>query len=141
MKRSAPLQRRAPLRRLQSLRTKRKTKYRQRQRDTDYMAWVRRQPCSAKGMGTCSGRVEADHTGKRGVGQKADDRTCIPLCHKHHVQRTSFSGPFRSWNQEAMRVWLAVTLLQIKVRRTDHIANLRLRRLPPSDLTVEEDGL
>lgn len=110
------MQRRAPLRRLQSLRTKRKTKYRQRQRDTDYMAWVRRQPCAAKGMGVCSGRMEADHTGPRGLNQKADDRTCIPLCHKHHVQRTSFSGPFRSWSQTAMRCWLELLVMTTRAR-------------------------
>jgi hypothetical protein len=90
---------------------KRKSKYRRRPRDLKYMEWVRQQPCAARELTEglahdCYGPVEADHAGLRPVGQKADDRTCIPLCTFHHEKRASFHGLFRSWNQEKMRAWL-----------------------------------
>jgi hypothetical protein len=71
------------------------------------MTWIRSLPCAARGLGLCQGTVEADHAGRRGLGQKADDRTCIPLCQWHHAQRGSFHGPFRQWDQAEMRSWLA----------------------------------
>ena len=95
---------------------KRKSTYRRRPRDWEYMAWVREQRCAAHDLGPCQGWVEADHAGRRGMRQKADDRTCIPLCQGHHAQRDSFAGPFRTWDQARMRSWLAgmVTLYQTK---------------------------
>lgn len=101
-----PLRRRNPLR----LRQKRISKYRARARDFEYMAWIRRQPCAVRAehrlTSPCAGRMEADHAGLRAMGQKADDRTCIPLCHKHHVQRTSMSGVFATFTKTTMRAWL-----------------------------------
>jgi hypothetical protein len=82
------------------------SKYRARDRDVSYMLWIKQQVCCARGLSGCDGAIEADHAGRRGVGRKADDRTCISLCTLHHVQRGSFSGPFRTWNQAMMRVWL-----------------------------------
>jgi hypothetical protein len=70
------------------------------------MTWIRAQLCAARWMGGCDGRIEADHAGERAVGRKAEDATCIPLCHTHHVQRGSFSGPFRAWDRAGMRQWL-----------------------------------
>ncbi len=29
-------------------------------------------------------RTEAAHTGPRGISQKSDDKTCVPLCAEHH---------------------------------------------------------
>lgn len=75
------------------------------------MLWVRKLPCAARAVDPgCNGHVQADHAGRRGLGQKADDRTCIPLCAKHHTQRASFHGPFRSWSQADMRLWLATVI-------------------------------
>jgi hypothetical protein len=51
------------------------------ERDPQYRAWIRSQPCAA--CGTHIG-VEAAHTGPHGLGQKASDYTCIPLCYEHH---------------------------------------------------------
>ncbi len=34
-------------------------------------------------------RTEAAHTGPRGISQKSDDRTCIPLCAEHHREGRS----------------------------------------------------
>lgn len=80
-----------------------RSRYRQRERHTAYMLWVKRQPCLMRGVwGSCEGRVEADHAGRRPKGQKAHDSTCIPLCHRHH-QASRFP---RSWTQEQRRAWL-----------------------------------
>ncbi len=89
----------------------RTSKYKRRPRDLKYMAWIRRQPCAARELTEglahdCDGPVEADHAGRRPVGQKADDRTCIPLCSHHHAMRGSFHGIFGSWDQATMRAWL-----------------------------------
>lgn len=49
--------------------------------DEAYLAWIRKLPC------ICCGTlrfVEAAHVGRRGLGQKCDDRESLPLCAKHH---------------------------------------------------------
>ena len=106
MKRT-PLKRKTPLRRKTWMRARGKTSYARRPRDLVFMRWARRQPCAARELGGCSGHVQADHAGHRGLGQKAVDRSCIALCETHHLQRATFSGPFKSWNQAQMREWLA----------------------------------
>jgi hypothetical protein len=51
------------------------------ERNPDYLRFIRRLPCAV----CCSMRnIEAAHFGPRGLGQKADDRQTLPLCHKHH---------------------------------------------------------
>lgn len=103
----SPIPRKTPLVRSPMRRSGRKSKYKRRHRNWDYMAFVRRQPCAARSLdGACDGRVQADHAGRRGMGQKADDRTCIPLCRRHHQCRGDFAGPFKGWNQDQMRQWL-----------------------------------
>ena len=95
MKRS-PLQRRTPLKRSPiGARSRRdrtepraRSAYRDRERFPDYMLWVKTRPCLMRGVwGSCSGAVEADHAGPRGLSHKAHDSTCIPLCTKHHMSR------------------------------------------------------
>jgi hypothetical protein len=54
----------------------------------------------------CQGRLDPDHAGRRGYGQKAPDRTCIPLCRRHHRERDAFAGTFRTFDHGAMRFWL-----------------------------------
>jgi hypothetical protein len=67
------------------------------------MLWVKGQPCLMRGVwDRCSGPVEADHAGRRGIGQKAHDSTCIPLCHRHH-QASRFP---LDWSQAQRRAWL-----------------------------------
>lgn len=132
MKRAA-LTRKTPLRRKTRIKSRGDNGYRNRTRDWAFMAWVRRQPCSARNIlvsypsmrthhlvtgvpvgeeilvpsTPCSGRVEADHAGKKPAGwRKAPDRTCIPMCKKHHRERETFSGMFRHWDKESMRRWL-----------------------------------
>lgn len=117
MKRTA-LKRKTPLRRKAPMRNKRTSTYAQRPRDLDYMAWIRTRVCTVgvairvlkdklplELMTPCFGRIEADHVGERPMGQKADDRTTVPLCQGHHLQRTTFSGFFKNWTREGMREW------------------------------------
>ena len=51
-------------------------------RDENYRRWIRSWPCIV-----CATRraIEAAHTGPHGVGQKASDLSCIPLCQQHHA--------------------------------------------------------
>lgn len=121
MKRTS-LARKTPLRRKTRLRARGDTAYRRRERDLDYMRWVITLPCAARRLperDPCSGRVEADHAGRRpGVGMKAADRTCIPLCSKHHRHRDNFHGMFRTWTGAQMRVWLD-SVIQLTQRGHD----------------------
>jgi hypothetical protein len=128
MNRSSSLARRTPLRATKTLRrsrfmrSHRKSKYARRPRDFVFMSWVRTRPCvvsvlapflflstpeqAAKFKATpCSGHVEADHAGDRGIGQKADDSTCIPMCSSHHAQRHAHSGIFFQFTQLELRAW------------------------------------
>jgi hypothetical protein len=50
-------------------------------RHSDYLRFVRRQPCL---ICAATYGVESAHTGGRGLGQKADDRFALPLCLHHH---------------------------------------------------------
>ena len=97
------------MRRRARLRPVSKTKkYRRRSRRMDFMAYILFQPCvlqDASGAGKCWGRVQADHAGSRPYGQKAPDDTCIPLCTKHHRDRTDYTGYFKGWRGAQMRAW------------------------------------
>lgn len=112
MKRT-PLQRKTPLRRKTRLRARGDTAYRRRPRDLEYMKWVKRLPCAVKSMdagpdaSACSGKVEADHAGRKPAGwRKAPDRTCIPMCQRHHQGRELYTGVFKDWSRDQMRTWL-----------------------------------
>ena len=69
------------------------TSYKQRPRDFAYMSWIRElQCCACEKLRLLNfNRVYAHHAGQRGTGQKADDRTCIPLCWRHHDRGSSTS--------------------------------------------------
>lgn len=101
--------RRSPLRRTSRLNPRSKTKaYARRERDVEYMRAVKGLPCALHGVdgaGQCSGPVEADHAGDRGLGQKADDRTCVPLCARHHRDRTDVHGFFATLTRDERRAW------------------------------------
>lgn len=114
MKRSAPLRRTTPIRRRPA---RRPSAYRTRERDFEFMGWVRRQPCIVRAippdpnrLTPCGGFVEADHLGARPLGRKADDRTCAPLCRQHHRERSDHSGAFRNLVQAELRAWRALAL-------------------------------
>ena len=99
---------RTPIKRRARLRSRRSTQRRSsRVRDTAYMLRVKELPCAAWLMSPCGGVVEADHAGRRGLGQKCPDNETIPICTTHHRERTDFSGAFKDWDQSMMRAWLA----------------------------------
>ena len=50
-------------------------------KDPVYLRFIRRFPCVACGK---SKRIEAAHIGPRGLGEKTDDCTCLPLCFLCH---------------------------------------------------------
>ena len=51
-------------------------------RDPKYLAWIRSLPCAVPGCRATY--IEAAHTGPHGMSQKSSDRSCIPLCGRHH---------------------------------------------------------
>lgn len=64
-----------------------------RHRDPAFLAYVRRQPCEARHLGGCEGRIEAAHirysdraagSVNPGMQRKNHDRHCNPLCGFHH---------------------------------------------------------
>lgn len=117
MKRSAPPKRKTPVKRRRS-----KPRRSERVSDPVFMAWVRELPCLLRYTGQCRGRIEADHAGKRPLGRKADDTTCIPLCGRHHRERTDYRGAFATMDAETMRVWCDVA---IHMTRRDYYRWLR----------------
>lgn len=64
----------------------------ERQRDTGFLAYLRRLPCEAAHLGGCDGPIEAAHirfsdgaqARNPGMGRKNHDRNATPLCRHHH---------------------------------------------------------
>ena len=64
-----------------------------RPRDFAYMAWITTQTCCV-----CEAQHKpqfsksyAHHAGPHGLSQRSPDRTCIPLCWRHHDRLSSIS--------------------------------------------------
>lgn len=73
--------------------------------DPEYAQWVRARSCIVATHG-CSGGSEAHHAGNdRGLGQKADDSTCVPLCPQHHREFHGATGYFKTMTKEMRRAW------------------------------------
>lgn len=127
------LSRYTPLRRKTPLRSRSRTKkYALRERDQDYLAFIRWCKCCLAGNSEyeCRGRVEADHAGEKAGWQKADDATCIPLCHRHHRHRTgdiNGTGHFKGWSRDRKDAWRRE---QIKFHRNLYEHCVRLRQTP-----------
>lgn len=102
-------------------------------RDRDYMLWVKTLACCAGALwietgegddvrrtseaDRCAGAVQAHHAGtNRGMSQKAEDRTCIPLCVLHHTEWHGAAGPFRPWDRERRRAWALQMIGQTQAR-------------------------
>lgn len=101
-----------------------KSAYANRERATDFMLWVKTQPCLiliefdrlwryagiARGVDSrtlrCCGVIEANHAGERiaGTSTKALDRTCVPMCHDHHVHWTEYKGVFAGLTHNERRL-------------------------------------
>ena len=98
-------------------RTKRKglaprsKKNRKRLRNIPYMLWIKTLPCAVCGRNG----AEAAHTGRRGLGQKAPDEQCIPLCPDHHRHRRDaldVAGPRRFQEIHGIDIMALVERLQ-----------------------------
>lgn len=80
-------------------------------RDADYLVFVRTWPCIGCGQ---SAPCEAHHAGGHGVGVKADDYSCVPLCRSCHDDVTThYTVPGR-WTRdeyEARQLRAQVALL------------------------------
>lgn len=76
-----------------------------RERDNGFLAYLRRQPCEAAGVGPCLGPVEAAHVSYRvagipnsfGRGVKNHDRHANPLCATHHAVQHGMGSEQRFW--------------------------------------------
>lgn len=128
MKRTA-LKRKSPLRSRKASRVTmpKRTSYATRERAFDYMGWVKQLPCMVPQLATnadvradtagllkCYGGIEADHAGTRGLGRKAPDATCIPLCTLHHRHRTEYAGAFNGFDRHRMREWCDAAVLMVQ---------------------------
>lgn len=120
----------APIKRGKRPKARRSTPRRSgRVRDVPWMLAVKELPCRARRLSACDGPVEADHEGRRGLGQKCSDRETAPLCKLHHLQRETFSGPFSNWHHDEMRAWL-----DENIRETQATVGLRFAlRQPDND--------
>jgi len=88
LRRSAPLQRGLPPKRIVPVRKKRSRLRRGPDRSPDYLAWIRTLGCLVCARVTGGSTViEAAHTnalGPKGLSQKTSDFSAIPLCADHH---------------------------------------------------------
>lgn len=84
---------------------------RKRPRNFPYMLWIKTLPCAICGRNG----AEAAHTGARGLGQKAPDEQCIPLCPDHHRHRRDaldVAGPRRFQEMHGIDIKALVMRLQ-----------------------------
>lgn len=131
LRRRTPLDRSGPIKRKTRMRARRRTPRREsRERDTAYMLFVKQLPCCCPLPHVCEnspdvppGQVEAHHAAKKpGLGIKCDDRETIPLCTLAHRQCESFAGPFRKFDREQMRAWVAEKIADTQAKWERHQA-------------------
>lgn len=126
------MQRTTTLRRSPMRRGRKRSSYARRARDFDWVTDVRKLGCIVRRMPPteaitpCTGKVEADHAGARGLGQKSDDRECIALCEQHHRERTDHAGAFKALDRLAARAWKLDAIAATQREVTD----LRMKAAP-----------
>jgi hypothetical protein len=111
---------RSPLKRKRPMRRTKRSAYARRPRDTAFMLWVKTLLCAVEEEWPlfpvkptpCDGVIEADHMGARGLGRKADDSTCVPMCSNHHRERSDHAGTFRAMTKEQLRTWRGRAMLR-----------------------------
>ena len=93
---------------LRAERKARGTVDRGRERDTGFLAFLRRQPCEAASIGGCSGPIQAAHirysdaaagSVNPGMGRKNHDRHANPLCEAHHLHDQHRMAERAFWNR------------------------------------------
>lgn len=78
-------------------------------KDNAYLAYLRRQPCCVGPLmqDACQGGIDPAHirfsdfrVGRLnpGVGNKSDDKWCLPVCRKHHEAQHQFGDERRWWS-------------------------------------------
>ena len=73
----------------------------------EFILFVKAQRCCMWMQDPCEGPTEAHHAGERGMGQKAHDETCVPLCTKHHRGLHDANGIFKRWTKKIRKAWVA----------------------------------
>jgi hypothetical protein len=76
-----------------------------RERDPGFLAYLRRQPCEARGYSPCEGPIEAAHIrysdakygANPGMGRKNHDRCANPLCRVHHTKQHHVGDEAAFW--------------------------------------------
>lgn len=134
MKRT-PLVRRKTIRRSSMRPGSKRSRYARRPRDTAYMMFAKsllcaveeEWPCFPARPSLCSGVIEADHAGERGLGRKADDRTCIPMCTGHHRERHDHAGTFRHLTRDEARSWRERAIARTQTLYAERDATKKLR--------------
>ncbi len=74
-------------------------------KNPEFVAWVHTLRCRMWMQDPCEGRIHAHHAGVRGLGQKAPDNTCIPLCEKHHRAWHDVRSPFDEMGRRGRQEW------------------------------------
>lgn len=83
-----------------------------RELDAGYLAFLRRQPCEARHLGGCSGRIDPAHLrfGDASVGRinpglskKSHDRWAVSLCRTHHEAQHAHGNERRWWSDIVRR--------------------------------------
>lgn len=70
--------------------------------DPKYTSWVRTLKCCACGAHP---PTHAHHMTGAGMGKRAHDDTCIPLCVRCHSDLHGFRGRFANMSREERRLW------------------------------------
>jgi hypothetical protein len=85
-------------------------------RDVDYMLAVKTLCCAAFDIDgdMCAGPVHAHHAGVRGLGTKADDDTCVPMCLEHHGDWHDGRGPFARMTKAERAEWIAAAIVETR---------------------------
>lgn len=110
---------RSPLKRKTRIKPRSTTK-KTRPRNVPYMLWVKTLPCAAGYMDghLCSGPIHAHRAGERpGIGMKAPDETCIPLCEHHHQAWHAAHRPFEALHHHQRRAWSDRIIAETRAKR------------------------
>lgn len=150
MLKRSPLRRGKPLKRTRMRRKPRSTSYSRRERDMARMGWIKTRSCAVlvtnhalslarsmfaelvpsavltlwtgREIDICSGVIEAHHAGEHGLGNKAADDTCIPLCVHHHRSLTDRLGIFAGWPPRSLKAWELAVVAHYQALYAEHVA-------------------
>lgn len=123
----SPLARKTPLRRKSRIKAKPPRRLKGPGSDPAYLAAVRALPCCAvkafSDVCDCLGPIDPHHAGNRpGVGMKAADDTCIPMCRRHHREVETLTGSFRHWDKAYRRLWYDARIAETREAIRSRIA-------------------